>query len=687
MLPIGVYSYTASAIAYAVLTSLLLASWRGRLQGSLLVSATLLSAIWGLVHAYEAYAQQVPYDVLFTVELAQAAAWLVFVVGLLGGVVTTVLPRLLVYAVYAASSGLVLYGVAALLLGEDIIPLGGGRVLTLGGLALALLGLVLIEQLYRNTPPEQRWSIKFLAVGVGGLFAYNLYMYADALLFNELDAALWDARGAVNALLMPLIALAVARNPNWSPRIFVSRHIVFYTTSLIGAGLYLLAMALGGYYINARGGDWAGAVQIIFLFGAGLVLAVIVSSGQTRARLKVFLSKHFYANKYDYRQEWLRLTHTLSDAQSPEALRLGVVCGLSDIVEATGGALWLKQDGRYVCAASLNLPQVSDCEVEGAPLVAFLQERDWIVDVAEHRRDDGSYEGLALPGWLAGMRQAWLVVPLRHQEQLLGFVVLGQPRAPRRIDWEDRDLLKTAGRQVASYLAFLSASEALSQARQFEAFNRLSAYVVHDLKNVTGQLDLVVANAGKHKHNPAFVEDAINTVDNAVTKMKRMLSQLRKGRFEAHAGELAALDTVLAEVVTRRAHVRPQPLLISGESGLQVVVDPERLGDILEHLIQNAQEATAPEGKVEVRLGRQQDMAVVEIEDSGAGMDAQFVRERLFKPFDTTKGNAGMGIGAYEAREFVRAAGGDVQVSSQPGVGSTFALTLPLAPTDSPVTS
>jgi signal transduction histidine kinase len=105
---------------------------------------------------------------------------------------------------------------------------------------------------------------------------------------------------------------------------------------------------------------------------------------------------------------------------------------------------------------------------------------------------------------------------------------------------------------------------------------------------------------------------------------------------------------------------------------------------VLEHLVQNAQEATAAEGKVELRLGRQQELAVIEIEDSGCGMDTQFIRERLFKPFDTTKGNAGMGVGAYEAREFVLGAGGDIQVSSEPGVGTRFTVTLPLASVEDP---
>lgn len=282
-----------------------------------------------------------------------------------------------------------------------------------------------------------------------------------------------------------------------------------------------------------------------------------------------------------------------------------------------------------------------------------------------------------MPEWLDEVERAWLVIPLFQNKLLIGMVLLLQSRAVQQINWEDRDLLKTVANQAASYLALSQASAELVNARQFEAFNRLSAYVVHDLKNVIGQLSLVVANAKKFSHKQEFVEDAMATVDNSVNKMQRMLTQLRQGRQLQQSSTAIKLLPLVEEVVRQRSGSKPVPVLSCPEEQLNVVAEQDRLAAVIEHVVQNAQEATSDDGKVELRLTSDSQSAVIEIEDSGCGMDETFIRERLFRPFDTTKGNAGMGIGAYECREFVRGLGGDVRVSSQPGKGTLFQLYIP----------
>jgi putative PEP-CTERM system histidine kinase len=256
--------------------------------------------------------------------------------------------------------------------------------------------------------------------------------------------------------------------------------------------------------------------------------------------------------------------------------------------------------------------------------------------------------------------------------------VLGQSRAPRNLNWEDWDLLRTAGREAASYLALAAASDELARARQFEAFNRLSAYVVHDLKNLVAQLGLVVSNAARHKENPAFMADVIQTVDHAVDKMNRLLGQLRKDRFVTQESDIVDINRAAREVIAQRQAQTPRPTLEDCDDVLQVLGNRDRLESVLEHLVQNAQEATPPEGEVSLRLFRDSDWAVLEVEDSGTGMDDSFVKDRLFRPFETTKGNAGLGMGAYQVRETVRLMGGRVDVRSRPDVGTTFEIRLPL---------
>jgi putative PEP-CTERM system histidine kinase len=263
-------------------------------------------------------------------------------------------------------------------------------------------------------------------------------------------------------------------------------------------------------------------------------------------------------------------------------------------------------------------------------------------------------------------------------DTLVAFIVLLRSPSRGTLNWEDSDLLKTVGRQAASYLVLWQATDALAESRQFEAFNRLSAYIVHDLKNLVAQLDLVVDNARRHLNKPGFVKDAMKTVGSASAKMNRLLGQLRKGRAERGVASSVNLGTVLSEVVAARSTSSPQPLLEACSQELRISADRDRLSAVIEHLIQNAQEATPPDGGVRVRMSGNGDWALVEIEDDGCGMDAGFIADRLFKPFDTTKGNAGMGVGVYESREFVHGLGGEITVESAPRRGTLFRVKLPV---------
>jgi putative PEP-CTERM system histidine kinase len=310
----------------------------------------------------------------------------------------------------------------------------------------------------------------------------------------------------------------------------------------------------------------------------------------------------------------------------------------------------------------------------------YLKQSAWIIDLDELEREPDRYAGLRVPPAITACPEAWLVIPLLFKEDLIGFVLLEHSSVRRHLNWEDHDLLKTIGHQLSGYLALTEASEELIEARQFEGFNRLTAYLVHDLKNVSAQLGLVVSNARKHKDNRAFVDDAVRTIENAAGKMNRLLDSLRKGvEHSERRPRLVDLRSLLAEAATEHRNKLPNPELTASQEGSVVSVDPERLKSVIGHLIQNAQEATSQNGFVHIRLAQDDEFAVIEIGDSGSGMDEDFVRNRLFRPFDTTKGSAGMGIGAYESREFVHAAGGSIDVHSEPGTGTTITLRIPRA--------
>lgn len=669
----GAVSYTIGGCAFLVLSALLATSWRGRFKGGVLVAAACMSVIWCFWVAYRA-AVGGPYDgATFFLEVMRGGAWLSLLVTLLRGDDHTRISRPVVYAVHALWIVTLLYGISLALGLHTEFP-----VWVMALLAIALVGLVLLEQLYRNAHPEKRWALKFLVLGIGTIFVYDFFLYSQALLLRGIEPQLWNARGAVNALAVPLLAVAATRNPDWSIDVFVSRQVVFYTTALLGAGTYLLAMAAGGYYIRAHGGTWGAFAQIVFLGGAAVMLAVIMLSTEVRARVRTFLVKHFYKGKYEYRVEWLRLIHTLATPDETSTLGDRALLALARLVDSPGGCLWLRQErGEYRVAARWGMDISADtAEPADSALVLFLRRKQWVIDLAEWRRDRARYDDLVLPDWLAAHKHAWLVIPLMQESQVIGFVVLVASNTFGALTWEDIDLLKTVGRQVASYLAYQQAAQALAEARQFDAYHRLTAFVMHDLKNLIAQQSLVVKNAARHKNNPAFIEDVIRTIDNSVTRMNLLLEQLERGAPQPSPRRVR-LSEVLREVVGKRAAAQPVPELQGVDDRVEVLADPQGLATILGHVLRNAQEATASDGRVCVRAYRQGAEAIVEIEDTGTGMDAAFVAQRLFRPFDSTKGSKGMGIGAYQAREFVRAAGGDVTVASVPGKGTTFRISLP----------
>lgn len=686
MVNITVFSFLVAALGFLALTALMFAVRARRERGALLlILACAVSAIWCSAVAYRAAVEGVPRHLFETLELLRSGAWIAF----LGFVLRQRFGNWRQQHPSPAIESAALVGLGGVMVAAIAVPyIGESAVVAapqahssgLLGILLASMGLVLVAQIYRMTPLGHRPAVQFLCLGVGGIFAYEVGAYALVLLFGSMNWGLESGHGIVNAVAVPLIAVAAARNPQWGVSVFVSRPVVFGTASVLAAGIGALMAGSAGYYLSVRTGVGPSAVLVGSLLGVLAVLA-FARSRRLRARLRVFLNKHFYRSRYDYRKAWLYFTYTLSAGRQGLELHGNIIRAIAELVESPGGLMWMRQDtGRFELVGHWQASLSGESsEPADSSLIRFLEESQWVVYLDEYAKLPQRYRGLELPLWLRRLQTGWLIVPLWQQDQLTGYIVLLRGDSAREFNFEDSDLLKTVGRQAASYLALIKATEALAEARQFEAFNRLASFVVHDLKNLVAQLSLVVSNAQIHRHNPAFMEDAIATVASATAKMNRLLTQLRKGRLDEPGSERVAFGPVTRKVVEmRRAH-RPIPQLDYDEQELVVQANPDRLAAVVEHLIQNAQEATRPEGQVMVRLYQETGSAVLEVQDTGSGMTPRFVSERLFRPFDTTKGNAGMGVGMYESREFVRAFGGSIHVDSTPGEGTLVRVRLPLA--------
>jgi len=680
---VATVSYATAAVAYLFLAILLLTSWRGRLHGMALTVACLLSALWAATLAYQATAQEQPIS-LFTniLEILRNAGWATFLVILLGpfqkmgfSSSQSIKPAVVfVIALYLVFSLISLYSHREL--DASLFEPFDFKYSILVSVAMAIVGMILVEQLYRNTPAKQRWGIKFVCLGIGGAFAYDFYLYSDALLFGYVNPEIWTARGIVNAITVPLIAVSAARNPEWSLGIAVSRRILFYFVTLFGIAIYLLVMVAAGYYLRFSGGDWGTVLQLAFFFGALILLFGLLFSGTIRSWLKITISKHFFSYNYDYREEWLRFTGTLSEGE----LRLEerMIQALAQLVESPGGALWIKKEsGNYEPVTHWNMPFTNESfnTFHGSSF-QFLDSKEPLIEIQEYSKNPKRDTRIALPHWLISIPNAWLLVPLIQHQTFFGFVILAKPRSKVILNWEVIDLLKVASNQAASYLAQHEATNALMVARQFESFNHMSAFMIHDLKNLVSQLSLLLSNTNKHKKNPEFQKDMVETVSLSIQKMKRLLGKL-SDRNSIEKPVALLIDQLLQEIVESKSSSEPKPELEVIDPNLTVFANLFRLERAIGNLIQNAIEATARNGQIRVRLMRQENSAIIEIIDTGHGMSEGFIREKLFRPFETTK-SVGMGIGVFESREYICELGGQLKVVSSISGGTTFHVVLPL---------
>lgn len=639
-------------------------------------AAIVATIVWaGAALAEQAW--DVASEITLLSDQLRYAAWFVFVLLSIRPA-PAVVDRGTFRMLVGVAMALVAWGTAAWV---QSVGSSGGHAggLIANSLALAVFGVVLLEQLFRNQSETSRWNAKPVCIALGFVFVFDLYVFTESVLFGSFDDDALAVRGAVHALATPLLLLATRRDSEWVAKIQVSRTVAFYSAALLLVGAYLLFISGVGYYVRYFGGSWGRALQMALLFAALLMMVVVLVSGTLRSRLRVFLGKNFFSYRYDYRQEWLRFTGMLSTNNSPQEVGTLVVRGLADMVECPAGSLWSRQlgDEAFVQTARWNMPALAEREPVDSAFCQSLMASEWIIDIEEFRSHPRRYDHLVVPLWLATSPVAWLVVPLIVGEGLIGFVVLARPRTAVSLNWEVRDLLKTAARQAASFLAQMHATEALLEARKFDAFNRMSAFVVHDLKNIITQLSLMLKNAQRHHDNPEFQQDMLLTVESSLEKMRQMMTQLREGDKPV-VGATSGVDlpAVLARLEAM-ARARGRKLDVEIVDRVATRGHTQRLERVLGHVVQNALEATPVSGRVWVSLRQSVGRASVTIGDTGSGMSPEFIQSQLFRPFSSTK-QSGMGIGTYESYQYIKELGGSISVDSELGRGTVVSILLPL---------
>ena len=669
---IGIIGYLSAAAAFLIFSLLLLAAKIDTLHGRLIFVLSTLTLASSITSASQIYSGTSLKTVLIIENIKYFIVGLLLLSSHLGVFKSSMLiesKQIRKYCIAFVLISLTCWGIA-------YFGLGKVNYIFILFLLITITQIVFIEQLYRNSDVKMKWALWPLVIGLGTSTVFDFVIYAQASLVNQLDFSYWYARGYLVTLCMPFLLISARRMKDWSVDVFISREIVFYSSMLVIAGGYLLLLSMAGYLINLVGGRWGSVISIAFLGLGSTVLIALLLTEKLRREVKVFITKHFYANKYDYRIEWLRSIEQLQVNAGEDAYKAAteIICAS---MQANKAALVKKESTRqFRCLFEKDFNFDTRTSIFLEKVEQFYKKNAWIIDVREYNYVENSYPELELDVEYCREASIDLIVPILNGEELYGVFLLSLSEGRGILNWEDRDLLFALTKQLSNYLSLNDANTALSESKQFEAFHRMSAFLVHDLKNIQAQLDLINSNAKRHRNNPAFIDDVFETIESASTRLDKVLTQLRNKQVaETPAGEISVNDVIENVVKQRNVNKPSVEQEIDGE--LTLVTEKQEFMSVLNHLIQNAQEATPSDGWVKVRASQDGPLLRIAILDNGSGMSEEFIKKRLFKPFDTTKGNAGMGIGVYEAKQFIEAQGGELQVTSFVNEGSIFQITLP----------
>ena len=538
----------------------------------------------------------------------------------------------------------------------------------------SVLTLINLEGTFKASSGVIRWQIKYMLIGAGGIMASVIYYYSHGLLYRAIDISLNPVRGAVVAISSVFIMISILRQTFPREEIAISRGMLYRSFTLLAAGIYLLSLGVIGEAVKYFGEDFRSRyLPIVIFFAGALVLIAALSSEQLKRKVKVFIDKNFYRDKYDYRAQWLLFTQRISAAKSFNELLFAVCEGFASAIGSKTKSLWLYNNASDVFSHAYpnDAPGHGIVLRSNNSLIAYFKEKSWIFNSKE-----GSKKILNENREFFSKTRTLLVVPLISDDNVIGFVELGESLGSNVYNYEDYDLLKTLARQAASAIMRAMLAEELAESREMEAIGKISSFVLHDLKNLVSTLSMSVENAFDNINNPEFQKDMLQALSSTVNKMRGLIKKLSDMPEKVELKfEVIDLVTVVKETVKPFLNGRTKIKLECPEQ-LLVRIDKEEIKKVITNLLLNAVEAPGSRD-VNVRTGLEDSMASITVIDNGYGMSKEYIEKYLFKPFHTTK-KKGLGIGLYQCKSIIEAHGGSIRVKSIENVGTDFTVYLPM---------
>jgi putative PEP-CTERM system histidine kinase len=566
---------------------------------------------------------------------------------------------------------------------EDMEVLLGplGRVDYLFVIFALAMALSHLEQVFRATREPLRYQLKLVLIGLGALGGYQIYQSSQFLVVPVWQSEYALAGGAATLTSVALIAYGAWRSQRHlnAEAVCAAPQTFYGSFSFILIGFYLLGVGLVGELVNYTGGSMNLALSMLVVFVALVALVVMVSSRAVRIAVTQVLLRHILRSKYDYRSKWLEVTEAFRNCGSDEAVLDQLLHVLSTTFAAPRISIWMpfEADGKFYRVRCANT-EVAPPPLDAAdPIVAALRSTDEPVDLAQPSTGGGPADA-HMAFWKT--TRAVLGVPVRSEDRLIAFVTLSPELSGQGYGQDDRDLLRAIAHHAAMLLSLVHLAEARRAATGMEALHRVSAFCLHDLKNLAARLSLVVQNAGVHGHDPAFHQSAMRTVAQTAKSMTALVGKLSlpTGDLESlPEGDVTDVHSIIDDTVRSVTGGVSVSVLNQADAFLQVRIDPNQLQQVLLNLVFNAAQACGSQGEIRIITKAEEGAAVIVVSDTGDGI-APSVLRTLFRPFRTTK-HGGLGVGLYECKRIVEAYHGTIHVQSENGGGTAVMITLPLA--------
>ncbi|MDD3294957.1 MAG: PEP-CTERM system histidine kinase PrsK [Geobacteraceae bacterium] len=557
---------------------------------------------------------------------------------------------------------------------ERMLFLGGaGYWFYMGILIYCVLALMNLEATFSATSGRERYSIKFEVIGFAAVLTVLVFYYSQGLLYRTINMNLVSVRSGVFILSSILLGYSKLFRGN-GVSIVVSRYIFYRSLTLLLVGMYLLFLGVMGEGMRYLGVSFSRNLVIFIAFVTGIAVFLVLFSEQLRRRVKVLINKHFYPHKHDYREQWLGFTGRLASCRSLDEVTSAVLATYRETFGLKGCSLYLLDSGgkRFVQVARQGVPDINAELPSDTPLVVYFLEKGRIFNTAHVE-----YEPTDTEKAFIDRMEVRLIAPLRSKEAVRGLVAMGEQLAVDEYIFEDYDLMKTFAQQSLLSIDNFSLADELAETREIAAVAKVSSFVVHDLKNLTSSLSMLLENARDYMDDPEFQRDMLDTIRNTLTRMNNLTQRL-KMMPEGGLPSTAPVDIHLlaVEVAAEIGRSRKQPEVVLEGMPAVSMVNAEQIGNVIRNLLLNALEATGERGLVRVSTGSEDTMVFVRVEDSGCGMTDEFMARELFRPFRTTK-KKGLGIGLYQCKQTVEAYGGVIEARSEVGVGAVFTVRLP----------